>query len=623
MPNKFRLFFFILLALTFAWQQPALGDEPQWGLLKTLRPGHPRLAVTNSEIERVRLAIAADPVAKSLCEKLKNKADAMLAERLAEPRTPGETDMLEESRHVLKRVTTLAGLYRINGDKRYFNRARQEMLHVSAFESWDANHFLDVAEMTNALALGYDWLYADLSASDRQTIKDAIVRLGLKEGIEQYAKPAWWVSARNNWNLVCNSGLTAGALAIADEEPQLASHIINSAMKSVPIAMHSFSPDGGWAEGPGYWSYGTRYAVFLIADLKTALGTDFGLSASEGFAETGYFRIYFCGPIGKYFNFADATENVSKAWQMFWLSREFEAPVLAGHELPIATADPDIFHLLFYADKRITPSQAGLPLSKFFRGVNVAFLRSDWQDPIAAFVGFKGGDNSFNHAHLDLGNFVFDVQGCRWALDLGPDDYQLPGYFGHERWHYYRLRTEGHNCLTVDGENQSPTAKAQVIAFGDQADRSFAVADLTSAYKNKLSDSRRGIALLPGNDVIVQDEFEAPSAVSVVWHFHTRAKVVISADGTKATLEQLYKGAPVQLNGLILAPAGAKFTTHPVKSEPPQGQQPDVTDLTIAIPDAQGKNRIAVRFSFAHNPISDGVVPLDSWTKPPKKGPST
>jgi hypothetical protein len=623
MRTKYKWFSFVLLAQALAWQSPVFCDELQADLLKTLRSEHPRLAVTKSELERVRLAIANDAVAKSLCEKLKIRADAMLAERLAEPRTPGQTDMLEESRHVLKRVTTLAGLYRINGDKRYFNRARQEMLHVSAFESWDPNHFLDVAEMTNALALGYDWLYADLSASDRQTIKDAIVRLGLNEGIEQYAKPTWWVSARNNWNLVCNGGLAAGALAIADEEPQLAGRILSSVMKSVPIAMHSFSPDGGWAEGPGYWSYGARYAVFLMADLKTALGIDFGLSASDGFDKTGSFRIYFCGPIGKYFNFADATENVEKAWQMFWLSREFEAPVLAGHEWEIAKENPDIFHLLFYADKRMTPSQAGLPTSKFFRGVNVAFLRSDWQDPLAAFVGFKGGDNAFNHAHLDLGNFVFDIQGCRWALDLGPDDYQLPGYFGKERWNYYRLRTEGHNCLTIEDENQSPSAKAPIIAFGDQADRSFAVADLTAAYKNKLSDARRGIALLPDNDVIVQDEIEAPSAVSVIWHFHTRARVVVSEDGAKATLEQLYKGAPVQLSGLILAPAGAKFTTHPAQSEPPQGQQPDVTDLTIAIPGALGKNRIAVRFSVGHSPISRDVVPLDSWTKPHKKGPST
>jgi len=36
-------------------------------------------------------------------------------------------------------------------------------------------------------------------------------------------------------------------------------------------------------------------------------------------------------------------------------------------------------------------------------------------DAGAAFVGFKGGDNAASHAHLDLGEFVYDAGGVRWA----------------------------------------------------------------------------------------------------------------------------------------------------------------------------------------------------------------
>ena len=35
------------------------------------------------------------------------------------------------------------------------------MLEVSSFTDWYPKHFLDVAEMTTALALSYDWLYHD------------------------------------------------------------------------------------------------------------------------------------------------------------------------------------------------------------------------------------------------------------------------------------------------------------------------------------------------------------------------------------------------------------------------------------------------------------------------------
>jgi hypothetical protein len=37
------------------------------------------------------------------------------------------------------------------------------MLAAAAFSDWNPSHFLDVAEMTAALAIGYDWLYEEVS----------------------------------------------------------------------------------------------------------------------------------------------------------------------------------------------------------------------------------------------------------------------------------------------------------------------------------------------------------------------------------------------------------------------------------------------------------------------------
>jgi hypothetical protein len=64
------------------------------------------------------------------------------------------------------------------------------------------------------------------------------------------------------------------------------------------LALASYGPDGGWAEGPDYWHYATRYAVCLLAGLHTALGHDFGLSEMPGFTHTGHFRVHSIGPSG-------------------------------------------------------------------------------------------------------------------------------------------------------------------------------------------------------------------------------------------------------------------------------------------------------------------------------------
>ena len=60
------------------------------------------------------------------------------------------------------------------------------MLVAAKFKDWNPSHFLDTAEMTTALAIGYDWLYAVIKPADRKTIRDAIVQLGLNEGKKVY-----------------------------------------------------------------------------------------------------------------------------------------------------------------------------------------------------------------------------------------------------------------------------------------------------------------------------------------------------------------------------------------------------------------------------------------------------
>ena len=58
--------------------------------------------------------------------------------------------------------------------------------------------------------------------------------------------------------------------------------------------------------------------------------------------------------------------------------------------------------------------------------------------------------------------------GVRWACELGPDDYNLPAYFGRSRWEYYRLRTEGHNAIVINPGaegGQGPAAKVEIDRF--------------------------------------------------------------------------------------------------------------------------------------------------------------
>jgi hypothetical protein len=290
---------------------------------------------------------------------------------------------------------------------------------------------------------------------------------------------------------------------------------------------------------------------------------------------------------------------------MFWLARTFRRPIYAWHERPFMR--PSAMDLLWFEEGTQGPREADLPLVKRFRGVDVALWRSAWQDPQALWVAFKGGDNAVNHGHLDLGCFVLETLGERWAVDLGGDDYRLPGYFGStRRWTYFRLGTHSHNTLVLDGENQALAAKAPIVAFVAAGGTGAAVADLSAAYP-KARSVLRGLAVLDAASVLVQDEVEAAAPVDVRWQMLTRAE--ISLDGPRVVLAQGGK----RLHVRILEPAGAAFGTMDAKAPPPEAQQPDVRRLVVRLPGKVGSLRLAVLLATEAAAGAPLVRPLREW----------
>lgn len=546
---------------------------------QAVRP-HPRLIALDSDIARVKALVKSDAFARELYTRLKQEAARIEQQPPVEYKLIGPR-LLDKSRRCLDRVYTLALLYRLDGDRRYLDRALKELRAAAAFPDWNPKHFLDTAEMTHAFGIGYDWLYPALSPADRALLRKAIVEKGLDQAIPIYKENRWWAKAVHNWNQVCNGGITIGALAVAGEEREKAGYIVPRSVESIKLAMASYAPEGGWAEGPGYWHYATRYNVYYLAALETAMGTDYGLTRMQGFSRAGDFRLYFSGPEGT-FNYADAHHGIGTAEEMFWLARKFDQPVFAWDEVRrLKEGRPHALDLVWYQPKAVSPVQARWPLARLFRGVEVAFLRSDWEDPNAFWVGIKGGDNKANHSHLDLGSFVFDAKGQRWAEDLGSDNYNMPNYFGNLRWTYYRLRTESHNTVLIDGENQNPKAEAKFL-------KPYVI-DLTAAYPGKLRRHTREVSLA-GGKFTVCDDLEATQPVEALWGMMTGAEV--TASGRRAELRQ----GGAALTAQIVSPRGAVFETVSAAAPPPQNPNKGARKLVVRLPGKVTRTRIEVTF---------------------------
>jgi hypothetical protein len=120
---------------------------------------------------------------------LKKQVDGMLKQKTVKYELEDNLYLLFVSRNVLHRIQTLAFVYEITVEKKYFDRAWLELETISnykTFPDWHPVHFLDTAEMTNAAAIGYDWLYNYLSDNQKLIIRNAILNSGLKPAMNFY-----------------------------------------------------------------------------------------------------------------------------------------------------------------------------------------------------------------------------------------------------------------------------------------------------------------------------------------------------------------------------------------------------------------------------------------------------
>jgi hypothetical protein len=113
----------------------------------------------------------------------------------------------------------------------------------------------------------------------------------------------------------------------------------------------------------------------------------------------------------------------------------------------------------------------------------------------------------------------------------------MPGYFGKQRWDYFRLTNLSHNTLVIDGKLQAtphtgcPIKEGEVDAVFREAD-----IDLTAAYAGQAEKVIRAAIWNPQTGkVLISDQIEKPVG-PIRWAVVTKAKPKI--EGGRMILEQ-------------------------------------------------------------------------------------
>lgn len=604
-------------------------------------PPHPRLFANADQWQalRARLAatsVAADPVSARLFALIRARAEAVLklppVKITARSRGKLAGTILEPAREIQRRVLLLAATARLTDDTRFRDRALAELRLLTALPDWNPAVFLDTAEAALAVAVGYDWLYDTLSPAERDTLATALIEKGLRAGFDSPAKYLSWVRGTNNWNQVCHGALVIGALAVADREPALAQRTVQRAVDELHSSAAAYAPDGVYPEGPMYWAYGTTFHVAMLAALESALGDRCGLDEFPGFLATPDYLNQVTAPGSDTFNYADSSAHRGFEPALFWFARRLRQPAAIRWELDYlgklaaaaklsSSSDPRSRHLplaLLWWDPALAALRA-VPPPLNWKGagpVPIAVHRSAWSDPRANYLAIKGGKPGISHGHMDVGSFIFEADGVRWAVDAGSQSYSTAYQAGIDstlwsfkqdspRWTIFRLGPEGHNLLRFDAAPQRVAGFAPISRFVATGSTPHTQLDLTAVSGDRVTSARRGVMLLPDRRVLFQDEWTtATRATTASWQWLTTAAVTPEPHCALLTQNR----ATLRLR--ILEPADATLTVE------------DTTRLLQAHDEpTPGLRRIVIRTTTPATTSSRFVILAEPGSAPPSPAP--
>lgn len=524
---------------------------------------HPRLLMTKADEASIKASVKGNGFWRQVDSLLMKAANSALSLPAPQRIVTGRR-LLDVSRETLRRVLLLGYAYRMTGDSRYAQRAEQELLSVSAFSDWNPSHFLDVAEMTTAVAVGYDWLFDVMSNDTKDTIRKAIINKGLNPSFD--AQYNGWLQKENNWNQVCNSAMAYGALAIYEDASTLADSVIQRSITSILKPMKNYGPDGAYPEGYSYWGFGTTYNVMLIDALEKCFGTDFNLSKQKGFLESAGFILHMVAPDHESFNYGDNKDTGRMSPAMFWLAKRNNDLSLLWNERSLfkrgnkkKLMDYRFFTLAMLWGAGVDMRHLPEPQQKTWVSPTaitpVALMRTSWDDTKAIYLAFKGGSASSSHAHLDAGSFVMVANGERWAMDFGRQDYHSLESLGldiwnktqnSDRWKVFRYTNLAHNTLTFNNCMQDVKGYVCLNGSSSLTKQPSVSADLTPVYPGQIKSAKRQVEIVDGKYVLVSDEIHTgKKSTTMRWTMLTpsdaklkgKNKIVLSRNGKRLVME--------------------------------------------------------------------------------------
>lgn len=428
---------------------------------------------------------------------------------------------------------------------------------------------LDAEYFMEGVALTYDWLYDDLPEDLRARVRDTICRQAQVVYTSSLAgHSGGGLSFQQNHYWYSHLALILAAGAVYREVPQ-ARDWLAWGWDRAERTFLTFSPDGGFHEGPGYWDFSmpTLYLLVQLYEDLTGLRVP---RADQGLHGQGVFRCNHLYPgLVRSASMEDSSSTIGRPGNhlLLWEAKRYSDPVVMGLARALRR-DPNSNAFTFlYLDEDLEAADPfeELPVATHYPDVETVFARTSWDDD-ASYVGLvsrplgghfyaeicdRYGIGGTGHNHPEQGHFVLFGRGEVLAND--------PGYT-------YTKLTRNHNTILVDGQGQYgdgemwPTPKpgrARITGFvSDEVDGITIIeADPSSAYPPELGLTRfeRTLVLASPELAVVCDRLAADQPRTFSWLLHHIGEAEEAGDAWRITRGQAQLGVrPLQPEGLTV-----------------------------------------------------------------------
>lgn len=455
------------------------------------------------------------------------------------------------------RHLSIAGV--IMQDQDLIGRAKAWLMHVAAWdtEGTTSRDYNDEAafRIAGALAWGYDWLYNELTEDERLKVRQQLFRR--TEQVAQHVierSKIHHVPYDSHAVRSLSSVLVPCCMAMLFEEEQAQEWL------DYTIEYYSciYSPwggeDGGWAEGPMYWTTGMAYVTEAINLLRKYTPID--LYQRPFFQKTGDFPLYCYSPDTVRASFGDqSTLGDPPSLKIAYLMRQYAGVTGRGeyqwyseqiqHKETVEEADKKFYNygwwdfrfdeMCYLHDfpliEAVEP-KAVEPV-KWFRDIGWVAMHREMTNPEEHIMLLTKSSRygSLSHSHGDQNAFLLHAYGEPLAMTSGY--YVAFGSTMHLNW---RRQTRSTNSILIDGKGQygGRDKVLNLEAYGSIEDAwykdgtGYVRANATEAYCHEvpyLERFIREIYFLNGSYFIIVDYVDLAQPGSMSWLMHTREQM--------------------------------------------------------------------------------------------------